>query len=365
MKKIILFEGDINNAITGFRKDLVISLTKSNKLLVVGFNLNEKIFIENNSCQFINLGKLTSNPFKNFYFFIKVFRIILEFKPNITLSYNLRPNLIIGLINKFIAFNSIATITGTTTFLENKSKIKTFFLKFIFSRFNFIFFQNIKDKKLFENLGLASTLQSVLVPGSGINLNNFTPYQKKIKKNKTTFILIARLIKEKGVLEYIKAAELIKAHNLNVEFLLLGPTYSSGNMKNYIDISYIIKNEKLNNIRYLGVADNVNKYIENADCVVLPSYGEGMSNVLLEACALGTPVIASNVSGCYEIIDDGVNGFLCQPKDYYSLYEKIIKFINLDFESKFAFGENGRKKIEQEFDVKIVINKYLEKIIKL
>ena len=115
----------------------------------------------------------------------------------------------------------------------------------------------------------------------------------------------------------------------------------------------------------MGVTNDVKSFIEESDCVVLPSYGEGMSNVLLESCALSTPVIASNVSGCREIIDDDVNGLLCNPKDYKSLYEKLHKFINLNFEKRIEMGNMGRKKMELEFDVKIVLNKYIDKISKL
>ena len=132
MRKILFFEGDINNAITGFRKDLVNELSKSYEILVIGFNINEIANESNNNIRFIKLGKLSNNLFKNFLYFFKVFKYLVSFKPNITLSYNLRPNIFIGFINYFIKFNSIATITGTTTFLKDNSIFKKFILNFFF-----------------------------------------------------------------------------------------------------------------------------------------------------------------------------------------------------------------------------------------
>ena len=160
-------------------------------------------------------------------------------------------------------------------------------------------------------------------------------------------------MKEKGIEEYLEAARILKSNYSNLEFQILG----SFEEKKYKDII-----DNTSNVEFLGYSKDVRREIKEVDCVINSSYHEGMSNVLLESAAMAKPLIASNIPGCNEIIDDGVNGFLFNVKSSQSLKNKIIKFVNLSKEEKDAMGQKSRLKVEKEFDRNIVIKAYLKEI---
>ena len=164
------------------------------------------------------------------------------------------------------------------------------------------------------------------------------------------------MLKDKGVIEYIEAAEEVNKSHPDIIFQLLGPLgVENRSAISKKEMDYLTRSKY---IEYLGETDNVKDFIKNSDCVILPSYREGTSRVLLEAAAIGRPLIASNVTGCKEIIDHGVNGYLCKSKNSNDLAKKIIKFLNLSNEQKKEMGLNGRKKVEEEFDQEIVFKLY-------
>ena len=223
-----------------------------------------------------------------------------------------------------------------------------------------VFFQNKSDQRLFLENGLVAERITDLLPGSGVDLDKFIPVEKSIINNKIIFLLIARLLKDKGLLEYIEAIKIIKDRYDNVEFQILGAVDSLNRtainkeeLQSWID-------DKL--VGYLGTADAVEKVISQCDCVLLPSYREGTPRSLLEACAMEKPIIATDVAGCRDIVDDGINGFLCKVKSPEDLADKIELMLNLSDNERLLMGKAGRKKIREQFDEKIVINRYLASI---
>jgi glycosyltransferase involved in cell wall biosynthesis len=172
--------------------------------------------------------------------------------------------------------------------------------------------------------------------------------------------MIARILKDKGIHEYIKAIEIIKKKYFNVEFQLLGASDSKNNTAiSKIEIDSWTEKGFIN---YLGTTDDVPFYISNSNCVVLPSYREGVSRSLLEAAAMERPLIATNVPGCKEVVDDNKNGFLCKVKDSKDLADKMEKMLNLSENERINMGKEGRNKIIREFDEKFVIDKYIKNI---
>lgn len=168
------------------------------------------------------------------------------------------------------------------------------------------------------------------------------------------FIYIARIMKAKGIDEYLEAARYISKKYNNVEFHVCG--YCEENYQNIIE-----KEQKNNVIIYHGLVEDVIQYERNCHCVVLPSYHpEGISNVLLEAAALARPIITTNRIGCKETVDDGINGYLINEKNSKDLIDKMIKFMKLTYSEKKEMGLKGRKKVEKEFDRNVVINEYLK-----
>jgi glycosyltransferase involved in cell wall biosynthesis len=196
------------------------------------------------------------------------------------------------------------------------------------------------------------------LPGSGIDLDAFRPVAMPSRAGHPfRFLLVARMLRDKGVMEYVEAARIVRQHIPDVEFGLLGfvdvrnPTaISSEQMAAWV-------NEGV--VRYLGATDDVKPHLVAADCVVLPSYREGTPRSLLEAAAVARPIITTDVVGCRDVVDDGVNGFLCRPRCADDLADKMIRMIRLSPESRTEMSMLGRRKMEREFDERIVIDRYL------
>lgn len=170
------------------------------------------------------------------------------------------------------------------------------------------------------------------------------------------FLMIARLLYDKGYLEYVSAARKIKAIFPQTEFLLLGSIDES--YPNHVPESAVNKDVADGTINYLGYINDVRTVINNIDCIVLPSYHEGLSRVLMEGLAMAKPIITTDIPGCRETVDDGINGFLCKPRDAGSLVEALWKFLSLSDKERLAFGQAGRQKAESQFDVRKVIAVY-------
>jgi len=222
-----------------------------------------------------------------------------------------------------------------------------------------VFFLNVDDRDLFVKTKLISANVCRLTPGSGIDLDTFG-YVDLPKKDNMVFLLVARMLWDKGVGEFVEAARLIKLKYPHVDFQLLGPL----GVENRTAISDRQVDDwcKEGIIKYLGETDKVAKYIEEACCIVLPSYREGTSRVLLEGAAIGRPLIASDVPGCREVIEHGVTGFLCKPKDYLDLSEKLEEMISLPYQVRKIMGDRGRKKVVNEFTQNIVCDLYIDAI---
>ncbi|NLZ35276.1 MAG: glycosyltransferase family 4 protein, partial [Clostridiales bacterium] len=221
-----------------------------------------------------------------------------------------------------------------------------------------IFFENEANYNYFIDNNLAKKDKSNIVPGSGVNLEKFRPMDKTKEDGIIRFLFIGRIMKEKGIEEYLKAAEYITDKYSNVEFQILGPFEEEKYKK-------IILNNNNSKIKYLGVSYDVRNEIKEVDCIINPTYHEGMSNVLLEGAAMAKPLMASNIPGCREIVDNGVNGYLFEPKNEKNLIDTIEKFLTLNEIEKKKLGLASRQKVERNFDRNIVIEANLEEIYKI
>ena len=305
-----------------------------------------------------------ANPIKDSALIFELWSIYRKLNPDIVLHYTIKPNVYGTLAAAMLKIPVINNVCGLgTVFLKDNliSSIAIALYKFAFRFPKKIFFQNPEDLDLFVNRGLSPIETSDLLPGSGIDLKKFKP--KDYKRNSTfTFLLISRLITDKGILEYIDAVKKLKARGMNARFQILGakdPKHKRG-----IQLSIIDEWIRTNTIEYLGTSDDVRKFIHEADCIVLPSYREGTPRTLLEAASSGKPIITTDVPGCHQVVHHNFNGLLCQMKDATDLAEKMHTMSGMDDASLKQFGENGRKKMEQEYDESRVINKYLEALSK-
>lgn len=296
-------------------------------------------------------------PFEDLKLIKDYKRIIKEVNPDVVLTYTIKPNIYGTYAARGYKKPVIMNITGIGTSLTN-SKLKhvvSRLYKFACKKARLVFFQNESNYSLFISNKIIDHNKTKIIPGSGVNIDKFKPMDKKKKDGIIRFLFIGRIMKEKGIEEYLEVANNLTNKYSNIKFYILGPFEE----EKYKDAIFNNKNPR---IKYLGISNDVRNEIKEADCIVNPSYHEGMSNVLLESASMGKPLIASNIPGCKEITEDGYNGYLFEVKSAVSLEDKIIRFIELDTKEKEIMGKNSRKKVKAEFDRNIVINEYMKAI---
>ena len=302
------------------------------------------------------------NPFIDLFTILDFVKYFIRIKPMHILLFTIKPVIYGSIAARLMNVRSIVMITGLgTAFITDTwitAVVKTLYRISLVSVAT-AFFQNMDDKDLFVDNRLVDSRVCRLTPGSGVDLDKFSRVDLPMN-NEMIFLLIGRMLWDKGIGEFVDAARNIKTKYPNIRFQLLGPL----GVENRTSISTEQMDEwrKDGIIEYLGETDNVVTYIERACCVVLPSYREGTSRVLLEAAAMGRPLIATDVPGCREVIKDGVTGFLCRSGDYLDLSDKIELMLKLPYESRRIMGAKGREKIENEFNQDIVCDLYIDAI---
>ena len=355
--------------IYNFRLGLVKKLiTKGNSVYAIAPHDEYSEKLENIGCRYIpiRMDSRGINPLKDIALIVELFAIYRKIKPDVILHYTIKPNIYGTMAARLLGIPVINNVCGLgTAFLKKNilSKVAATLYKIAFRSSRKIFFQNDEDKIFFEKAKIVRKDQAEVLPGSGIDPEIFKSSGRIVKNKKFTFLLISRLIHDKGVLEYIDAIKILKEQNIDANFQLLGkkdPKHRRGIPEELIN-QWMANNV----VDYLGSTNDVKPFIENADCVVLPSYREGTPRTLLEAASFSKPIIATRVAGCTNIVVDNQNGFLCKVKNSKDLADKMKKMAGLDETKRAEMGKKGRKRIEQVFDEKIVISKYLYAIDKL
>jgi galacturonosyltransferase len=296
--------------------------------------------------------------------FAKLFFFAFKSKPQFCFVYNIKPMILWGIINRFFNVPSVCTITGTITYRKG-DEINQYYksiIAFALKSYKYVVFQNEFDKLLFESV-LKSNQIALVVPGSGVDINYYIP--KEDQKTEINFLFIGRLVKEKGILEYLEASKRLKVQYPELKFGLLGPMYTNSISGSSINADLINLYVNEYGLQYYGESKEVDKFIAKTECLVLPSYGEGISNVLLEAGAMAKPLITTNVPGCREIVENGRNGLLCESQNIDSLKNAMENFMNLSKLQKEEMGTQSRRKIILEFSKSSVIEKYMKLLIKL
>lgn len=301
----------------------------------------------------IYINRRSMNPIYDFKTFIDIFRIIKKKSPDIVLTYTVKPNIYSGIICRLLNCRYICNITGLGSIFQKKGinlKLIYFLYKLSIKHANWVFIQNEEIYKVLKQNQLISNQVSI-IPGSGVSFEqfHFTPISEYKNYH---FLFAGRIMREKGVIELLEAANVIVNKYKNVYFNLVGMTDEKIDIQNYTN----------DHIIYHGSIENIIPYYIKTTCLIHPSYHEGMSNVILEACAVGRPCLVSDIPGCREIIENGYNGFTFEPKSSDAIVEAIDKFLLLSIEEIKEMGLNSRKIVEQKFDRKIVINEYLNKI---
>lgn len=316
--------------------------------------------------QFVDVGKAVLNPVTAIKYYSRLKRALQRVRPDVCLTFTIRPAIYGNLVTRKLKLPTISTITGTGPLFDSRSISYTIarqLYKRVLKKTKFVFFPNFDDLNAFVERGYITKEQARRVPGSGVNYGQFSPQpSSRANDGKFIFLYVSRLIKDKGIMEFVKAASILKDQFPAAEFHIVGPLWT-GNKR-----SLTVTEKELNGwiekkwIVYHNKQKDVRPFIANADCVVMPSYREGMSNVLLEAASMARPLIATDVTGCRDIVEDGINGLLCKVKSGTDLAEKMVTMMNLPATEREKMGQKGREKMIREFDKKIVIQMYLQAI---
>lgn len=301
-----------------------------------------------------------ANPFKDAALIFEFLLLYKRIRPDVILHYTVKPNVYGTLAASLLRIPVINNVCGLGTVFLKKNLLSLVAIMLYRISFRFasrVFFQNPDDLNLFVKRKFVCGYIADLVPGSGIDLQKFQPVEFK-RNDKFTFLLISRLITDKGVLEYVEAVKNLKAAGLNGSFKILGakdPEHKRG-----IESTVVDEWVEEGIIEYLGTTNDVRPHIHAADCIVLPSYREGTPRSLLEAASSGKPIIATDVPGCNHVVVHNYNGLLCKLKDAKDLADTMQHMAGLEDETLIQFGLNGRMKMQAQFDESIVIGKYLE-----
>lgn len=360
-KVLILVNHDV--VIYNFRLEIVQRLLNEGYEVYISSPYGERIddLIEL-GCKYIEatISRHGTNIFEEIKLFSYYKRIMKDIKPDVVLTFTIKPNIYGGLAAKINGIPYISNITGLGTAVENKSILQTISIilyKVAFKKVSCVFFQNEENQQFFIDKKIAINRHR-LIPGSGVNLEHYHlmgyPSSETIE-----FVFISRIMREKGIEHYLEAAKYFRKKYPFTRFHICG----------FCEEAYEEKLKKLQDkgiIIYHGMLRDVREIIRKTHCTIHPTfYPEGMSNVLLESAACGRPVITTNRSGCREIVDDEINGYIVEQRNSQDLIEKMEKFLTLTYEEKLQMGLAGRKKVEKEFNRQFVVDAYLDEIQKL
>ncbi len=356
----ILFLVNHDVGIYNFRLEIIQRILAEGHRVIISSPYGKRIDdLIREGCEYkeIKLSRHGKNPIDECVLIARYIKLIKSVKPDVVISYTIKPNIYGGIVCSLTKTPYIPNITGLGTAVENGGAIQ----KLVCSLYRIglkkahkVFFQNEGNKEFFAKKNICAE-KHILIPGSGVNLQKYCPQAFPENDDTIKFLMIARIMKDKGIDEYLQAAKSIKAKYPNAEFHICG----------FCEPEYERRMEEIKNkgiVVYHGMVNDVRVLLQDMHCTVLPSYHEGMANVLLESAASARPVIATNVPGCRETFDEGVTGFGCEAKSTQSLIDAIEKFLSLSHEEKEKMGALGRKKMEECFDRQLVVEAYMKEI---
>ncbi len=361
MRKVLILANS-SAGLYVFRNELLLRLKKEGYEIVI--SLPDEVHndeFEKEGCRVIHtdINRRGVNPIQDMTLYKNYKRLIKEEKPDVVLTYTIKPNIYGGYACRRLKVPYISTITGLGTTFERGGLILKLIVgmyRVALKKCSCLVFQNETNRSIFEKNGIKAR-KHLTVSGSGVNLGkhaqeDYPGHNDDIIR----FLYVGRVMKEKGIDEYLYAARKIKEkYKEQVTFSAIG----------YFDDNYeevIKKAEADGYLKMIPFQKDIHPYMREADAIVLPTYHEGMSNVLMEAAATGRPVIASDISGCREIVNRDVSGILFAPRDKEALFEALDHFMTLTKEQRRTMGQEGRKWVENHFDRNAVVENYMKEI---
>ena len=357
MRILILANNDVG--LYKFRKELIETLVKEHEVYACLPNGDMISQIVDMGVKFIQdeFDRHGTNPISEIKHYFRYKKILKNVKPDIVFTYTVKPTIFGGAACASMKIPYVVNVTGLGTAVESPGVMQKLMIpmyKFGIRKAQKVFFQNSENREFMLSRNMVKG-EHDLLPGSGVNLSQYHAFEYP-KGDTVEFLFVARVMKEKGIDQYLEAAEHITKKYPWTHFHICGtcePEYS-GNLDEL---------QKKGVVIYHGQVKDMVKMYEMASCTIHPTYyPEGLSNVLLESSACGRPIITTNRSGCREVVDDGVNGYVVHEKDSVDLIEKIEKFLAKSVEERKEMGLAGRTKVEKEFNRAIVVKKYLDEV---
>ena len=354
----ILILANHSGGLYDFRKDLIAELKNhANVTVAVPHNdrWEELHKLADRVIEF-SVDRRGMNPLHDRKLFKQYRAILNEVKPDLVLTYTIKPNIYGGLACRMAHIPYAVNITGLGSAIENGGWLKRFVLalyKPALKGAKVVFFENTGNRDTLVATGVVPNGRDVVLNGAGVNLEDY-PYQPYPQEGPVRFLFVGRVMHEKGVDELFAAAKRMKQeYGDGVEFHIVG-SFEEG-YKPLMD-----ELEKVGVVKYHGYQSDMKRFYAMASCVVLPSYHEGMSNVLLEAAASGRPLITSDIPGCREAVEDGVSGYLCPAKDANALYGAMQRVMELSVEQRSEMGCRGWERMEQQFSKTAVVTETIK-----
>ena len=358
--KRILFLVNHDIVIYNFRRELVEKLLSLGNEVIISSPYGERIeLLKEIGCRYIpvKMNRHGINPCREIKLLIYYIKLIKFIRPDIIFSYTIKPNLYGAIAARYCQVPIVANITGLGSMAAHglmSRKVLTIAYRHVFKNVKTIFVQNQEILKFFQQYEIA-TDKLCLLPGSGVNLEQFRMLDYPID-NTINFVFISRIMKAKGIDFYLEMADYITKKYSNARFFICGFCEEK-----YEDI--LNKYQANGIIKYLGMISDIRKVLSFTHCTIHPTfYPEGISNVLLESAASGRPIITTDRSGCREVVENAVNGYLVSERNLKELICAVEKFLALTHEERKKMGIAGRKKVEREFSRNIVIEEYLRQI---
>ena len=304
------------------------------------------------------------NPAADLMLFLQYRRLLRRLRPAAYLGFTIKPNVYGSLAAASLGIPALPNVSGLGTAFIRGGALEAFVTRLYrvaFSRAPVVFFQNAEDRQLFVDRRIVRGEQARVLPGSGVDLERFTPVPPP--EGPPVFLLVGRLLRDKGVMEFVEAARMVRSRLPGARFQLLGPI-DEGN-RTSVSRADLESWDDEGVIEYLGTSDDVRPFIAAASAIVLPSYREGLPRSLLEGAAMARPLIATDAPGCREVVEDGVNGYLCAVRDPISLAHAMSRFADLSPTERLAMGNRARAKVQDRFSEELVVDTYLAALAEL
>lgn len=337
-----------------FRREVIAELQKRGEVVLsMPFVGHEDDFAAMGcKCMQTDVDRRGINPVTDFKLYQTYKKLLKSEQPDMVITYSIKPNIYAGYACRKMGIPYCVNVQGLGTAFQKEpiAAAVTLMYRAALKKAKTVFFENQGNAAEFVRRGIVPAEQETVLSGAGVNLDVYRQQPYPPEEDGIHFLFLGRIMREKGVDELFEAAKgLKKKYGEKVVFDLVG----------FFEDEYKETVERLaadGVVKFHGFQSDPKPFYGGCHCVVLPSYHEGMSNVLLEAAATGRAVITTDIHGCKEAVDDGESGFLCKKKDSADLENCLERFIHLDTAARERMGLQGRRKMEAEFDKKTVVN---------